>query len=233
MIVRMKRVIINIVLMLLLIPMGAFGQTYGELWKQVEDAQAKDLPQTAMAVLKKIESKAGKEKDYGQLLKATLLTAKLQAEIAPDSMQIAVERIENGEWRIGLRMYMYFQVIVDGKLRLAQPLVGALHLSRVDVHPSHQSHGFIEQQIALGLPATHQQHGILVGQVLTGKPVVVHIVEDIHIMYQDGFVVAKQVLCLFQSPTRFQQLFRLVANQDLRGEWREVRGKWREVRGKW
>ena len=100
MIVRMKRVIINIVLMLLLIPMGAFGQTYGELWKQVEDAQAKDLPQTAMAVLKKIESKAGKEKSYGQLLKATLLTAKLQAEIAPDSMQIAVERIENGEWRI-------------------------------------------------------------------------------------------------------------------------------------
>ena len=96
----MKRVIINIVLMLLLIPMGAFGQTYGELWKQVEDAQAKDLPQTAMAVLKKIESKAGKEKSYGQLLKATLLTAKLQAEIAPDSMQIAVKRIENGEWRI-------------------------------------------------------------------------------------------------------------------------------------
>ena len=79
---------------LLLMTMTVFGQTYKDLWKQVEQAQDKDLPQTAMGHLQKIEQKARKAGDYGQLLKASLLTSRLQAEVAPDSLLPAVSRLE-------------------------------------------------------------------------------------------------------------------------------------------
>ena len=79
---------------LLLVPMGLFSQTYQDMWKQVEQALDKDLPKTAMEHLQKIESKAQKERAYGQLLRATLLYARQQARIAPDSLQLAVVRLE-------------------------------------------------------------------------------------------------------------------------------------------
>lgn len=78
----------------LLIPMAMVAQTYSALWKQVEDARNKDLPRQALTHLKKIELKAQQEKAYGQLLKATLLTANVQMDIAPDSLAPAVARIE-------------------------------------------------------------------------------------------------------------------------------------------
>ena len=80
---------------LLLISMGITAQTYQQWWKQVEEARQKDLPQTAIQHLKKIEAKAQKERAYGQLLKSTLLHARLQAEVAPDSLRPAVSRLEN------------------------------------------------------------------------------------------------------------------------------------------
>ena len=78
----------------LLIPMAMVAQTYSALWKQVEAAQEKDLPKTALTHLTKIETKARQERAYGQLLKAALTTVKLQGEIAPDSMAPAVKRLE-------------------------------------------------------------------------------------------------------------------------------------------
>ena len=77
--------------------MGLLGQTYQTLWKQVEEAQKKDLPKTAMVHLQKIEQKAVKEKAYGQLLKSTLQHSCLQAEVAPDSLRPAVDRLEQQE----------------------------------------------------------------------------------------------------------------------------------------
>ena len=77
--------------------MGLLGQTYQTLWKQVEEAQKKDLPKTAMVHLQKIEQKAVKEKAYGQLLKSTLQHSCLQAEVAPDSLRPAVNRLEQQE----------------------------------------------------------------------------------------------------------------------------------------
>ena len=77
--------------------MGLLGQTYQTLWKQVEEAQKKDLPKTAIAHLQKIEQKAMKEKAYGQLLKSTLLHSRLQSEVAPDSLRPAVDRLEQQE----------------------------------------------------------------------------------------------------------------------------------------
>ena len=78
----------------LLLPLGINAQTFASMWKQVEAAQDKDLPQTALIQVRKIEAKATKENAYGQLLKATLLGARLQAEIAPDSLPVAVKRLE-------------------------------------------------------------------------------------------------------------------------------------------
>ncbi len=80
--------------------MGLLGQTYQTLWKQVEEAQKKDLPKTAMTHLQKIEQKAAKEKAYGQLLRSTLLHSRLQAEVAPDSLRPAVDRLEQQEKNI-------------------------------------------------------------------------------------------------------------------------------------
>ena len=80
-----------------MVPMGLLGQTYQTLWKQVEEAQNKDLPKTALTHLQKIEVKAAKEQAYGQLLKSTLLHARLQAEVAPDSLRPAVSRLEQQE----------------------------------------------------------------------------------------------------------------------------------------
>ena len=61
-------------------------------------------------------------------------------------------------------------------------LVRALYLARLNVLPSHEAHGVVEQQIALGLALADQQHGILRGQVLARKPVVVHVIKDIYIV---------------------------------------------------
>ncbi len=82
---------------LLLTTMEMFSQNYQSLWKQVEEAQDKDLPKTAMQHLQRIADKARKERSYGQLLKASLLHARLQSEVAPDSLLPAVKRLEQQE----------------------------------------------------------------------------------------------------------------------------------------
>ena len=74
-------------------PIALFGQTYSALWKQVREAEAKDLPKTEYEVLQKIVTKATKEKAYGQLLKAELQGALVMQSISPDSLKPAVERI--------------------------------------------------------------------------------------------------------------------------------------------
>ena len=90
----MKKTLLVVLAACLLLPLNTFAQTYQSLWKQVEDARDKDLPRQALTHLQKIEDKAQKEKAYGQLLKATLLTANVQQDISPDSLAPAVARIE-------------------------------------------------------------------------------------------------------------------------------------------
>ena len=70
------------------------GQTYNSLWKQVEEADNKDLPQTQMKVLCKIVDKAEREQAYGQLLKASLMHARVQTMLSPDSLSPFVERLK-------------------------------------------------------------------------------------------------------------------------------------------
>ena len=89
----MKKTALFIILMLLMPMSLLFGQTYDALWRQVKDAQEKDLPQTELQVLRKIAQKAEKERVYGQLLKAELSEACALTMVSPDSLRPAVERL--------------------------------------------------------------------------------------------------------------------------------------------
>lgn len=80
-------------LIALIMPLLLFGQSYSSLWKKVKEAEEKDLPKTEYELLQKIVEKAERGKDYGHLLKAELLGAQVMAEIAPDSLKPAMERI--------------------------------------------------------------------------------------------------------------------------------------------
>ena len=71
-----------------------WGQTYSALWKKVDEAEKKDLPQTMSKVLQQIVDKANAEKTYGQLMKAELKNAQVKASVAPDSLKPAVEALE-------------------------------------------------------------------------------------------------------------------------------------------
>ena len=78
----------------LLMPFNLFGQSYESLWKQVGEAESQDLPQTQMERLDKIISKADKEKNYGQLIKARLQYSKVMIEVSPDSLQPSVNHLK-------------------------------------------------------------------------------------------------------------------------------------------
>ena len=78
----------------MMIPIFLFGESYSSLWKKVEEANEKDLPQTEYDLLQKIVAKAEKGKDYGQLLTAELQSADVMAHIAPDSLRPAMERLQ-------------------------------------------------------------------------------------------------------------------------------------------
>ena len=71
-----------------------WGQTYSAMWKKVDEAEKKDLPQTMSKVLQEIVDKAEKERAYGQLMKAELKNAQVKASVAPDSLKPAVEALE-------------------------------------------------------------------------------------------------------------------------------------------
>ena len=70
------------------------AQNYTSLWKQVKEAEQKDLPQTAQEVLGQIVNKAEQEANYGQLLKAALQSSRLLCQVAPDSLKPAVEQLQ-------------------------------------------------------------------------------------------------------------------------------------------
>ncbi len=89
----MKKILV--ITIALIMPMFVFGQTYSALWKKVTDAEQKDLPKTQYEVLQQIVTKAQKEKQYGQLLKAELMGAQTMATIAPDSLKPEIARIES------------------------------------------------------------------------------------------------------------------------------------------
>ena len=95
-----KTFIIAILLsaMFTLLPKSLFGQTKtNTLWKQVEEAVKKDLPQTEQKLLRQIATIASREGDYAQLLRAELQEARSLCSVSPDSLAPAVERLRQRE----------------------------------------------------------------------------------------------------------------------------------------
>lgn len=78
----------------MLCTLNAFADGYTRLWKQYAEAQSKDLPQNEMAALKAIMTKSAAERCYGHLLKAELLNVSVLAQLSPDSLQPAVDRLK-------------------------------------------------------------------------------------------------------------------------------------------
>ena len=89
-----KKILLTALCLVVWSNLQVMAQTYTALWKQVGDAQEKDLPQTEMEVLDKIAAKAQAERSYGQLLKAGLRRAAVQTQVAPDSADVELERIK-------------------------------------------------------------------------------------------------------------------------------------------
>ena len=93
----MKRLFLAIIVLVHLVPMEMMADGYTTLWKQVQEAQQKDLPQTQIQVLDKIIVKATTDKSYGHLLKAQLAKASAQTMVSPDSMDVFVNELKNAE----------------------------------------------------------------------------------------------------------------------------------------
>ncbi|MGI6243361.1 MAG: alpha-2-macroglobulin family protein [Prevotella sp.] len=87
----MKKVVY--LLLLMIMPVSIYAESYNSLWKKVAEAQSKDLPKTQIECLGKIINKAEDEKQYGHLLKAQLQQAAVQTQISPDSIAVETERL--------------------------------------------------------------------------------------------------------------------------------------------
>ena len=83
-----------LLVLMTLVSMAIQGQTYDALWQQARAAEANDLLRTQYDVLMKIVQKAEKEGRFGQLMAAELAGSRTMATISPDSLQPAVERME-------------------------------------------------------------------------------------------------------------------------------------------
>lgn len=88
----MKKIFLFILCVFL--PLEIWADSYTSLWKKVSEAQQKDLPKTQLLWLEKIVDKAQVSHDYGQLIKAEMMTVQAQAAIAPDSLAPALARLE-------------------------------------------------------------------------------------------------------------------------------------------
>lgn len=90
----MKKTVFTLLAALLLIPVTMMADGYTELWKKVEEAAKKDLPRTQIKHLQTISSKAEKEKNYGQMLKAEWQEMYTWGTISQDSLAPQMKRLE-------------------------------------------------------------------------------------------------------------------------------------------
>lgn len=76
-----------------LLPMLS-AQSYDDLWKQLQEAERKSLPQTVIKLADQIYEKALKENNAGQLFKAYLTKESQQEELTPDSSYVRYTHME-------------------------------------------------------------------------------------------------------------------------------------------
>lgn len=83
-----------IIAVVVLLPSGMRAGSYSALWKNYTQAERKDLPKTQLTILGHIVKKATAAADYGQLIKAQLLRAKVSSMVSQDSLRPMVMSIE-------------------------------------------------------------------------------------------------------------------------------------------
>lgn len=81
-------------ILIFMISLAASAQSYGQLWQKVDEAAKKDLPKSQLAVIRQIATKATKERQYGQLIKAQLREGAVLTSISSDSLKPALARVE-------------------------------------------------------------------------------------------------------------------------------------------
>ena len=69
------------------------AQTYDSLWKKIEQAQNKSLPQTVQSLATQIYDKASAERNMGQMLKAYITRMEYQDVIVPDSFYVNLQNL--------------------------------------------------------------------------------------------------------------------------------------------
>lgn len=70
------------------------AQSYRRLWKQVEQAEQKSLPETIVRLTGEIYKKAKTEKNSPQMFKAYLWQMRFKEKIAPDSFYVSLDGLE-------------------------------------------------------------------------------------------------------------------------------------------
>ncbi|MBS1655743.1 MAG: hypothetical protein JSU05_12910, partial [Bacteroidetes bacterium] len=92
------RNLVLIIILLSLITMNAHSQqpikNYETEWKQAEDFIKKNLPKSALTVVKNIYSQAKKDKQDAQIIKSLLYRTTLQQETREDNETISIKEIE-------------------------------------------------------------------------------------------------------------------------------------------
>ena len=85
---------IRLICIIVLLSMGMMSWThdksYDKLWKQVEQAQQKRLPETIVRLTGEIYKKAEIEKNSPQMLKAYVWQMRFREEITPDSFYVSL-----------------------------------------------------------------------------------------------------------------------------------------------
>ena len=80
--------------LLCIVPFSLQAQSFNSYWRRVEQAQEKNLPQTVIRLSEEIASKARREHNAPQLLKATLCKNHYQQQLTPDSLYLHLKQLE-------------------------------------------------------------------------------------------------------------------------------------------
>lgn len=91
---RIQRFCSVLLLMVVCVGLPLHAQSYEKLWKQVEQAQKKSLPQTVIKLTDDIYRKGEREKNIPQMLKAYICRETTQEQLTPDSVITNFKHLE-------------------------------------------------------------------------------------------------------------------------------------------
>ena len=92
---RFQRICTLFLLMIGMCLPALHAQSYDKLWKQVEQAQKKSLPQTVVKLTEDIYRKASREKNAPQMLKAYISREAYREMLTPDSLYTNLKNLES------------------------------------------------------------------------------------------------------------------------------------------